>query len=80
MKNMREWRKERGLTQVQVAEGTGCAPLTVKRWEKGVKPSPAYRRLIAAYRALQDKKGEGKGEIPDGVDLVPGEDSFAVEN
>ena len=44
MKTIREWRTERGLTQLELANRAGVTPSTVYGWESG-KYEPKGRQL-----------------------------------
>lgn len=48
--NLRDARRERGLTQVQVAEAIGAAQDQVSKWERGVvTPSMEWRIALAEF-------------------------------
>lgn len=63
----REWHS---LSQQQVAELIGAAPLSVSRWERGlVLPGPYFRRALCALfhknpRELGFMAEEEKGHLP----------------
>lgn len=58
MKTMKEWREERGVTQLEVAFALGITPATVANWEAG-RSEPKARHL----RALAEFLGVPMGEI-----------------
>ena len=48
---IKELREKLGLTQDQFAVQLGVAPYTIRRWEKGTKPSPMARQLLEQLEA-----------------------------
>jgi putative transcriptional regulator len=57
MNNLREIRKQKGLSQLKLAYITGIAPSEISRIENGVlKPYPGWRRRLA--KALATNEGE----------------------
>ena len=53
--NIRDTRKEYGLTQEQLARELGVTLITVNRWERGItKPSPLALKVLELW--LKDKK------------------------
>lgn len=52
MKTIREWRNERGLTQLELANKVGVTPGTIYGWEHG-KYEPKARQLRALATALE---------------------------
>jgi transcriptional regulator with XRE-family HTH domain len=51
------WRKERGLTQIELAAMLGVTNVCVSRWESGARNIPAFLHL-----ALDCLKAKRKGE------------------
>jgi len=50
MKTMREWREERGVTQLDIAFAIGVTPATVANWETGrSEPKARHLRALAEY-------------------------------
>ena len=54
--DLKTWRKKHGYTQVTLAEALSVIPLTVSRWERGVREIPSFLGL--ALEALEGKGGE----------------------
>ena len=57
-KELKAWRKKNGYSQGKLAKVLGVIPLTVSRWERGVREIPSFLHL--ALKCLEGKKG---GEI-----------------
>jgi len=53
---LKTWRRNHGYTQVMLAEALGVIPLTVSRWERGVREIPSFLGL--ALEALECKGGD----------------------
>ena len=52
-RDLTEWRKRWGLTQIKVAQALGVDVMTVSRWERGVQvPTPL---LPLALEALEQR-------------------------
>jgi DNA-binding transcriptional regulator YiaG len=57
-RDLTEWRKRWGLTQVKLAQVLGVDVITVSRWERGVQePTPV---LHLALEALENRLKEEK--------------------
>jgi repressor LexA len=52
------WRKECGITQVELARMLGTYQVTIARWETGVRKIPFL--LPLALEALEKRMKEGK--------------------
>jgi transcriptional regulator with XRE-family HTH domain len=52
MKTLKEWREERGVTQLDVAFAIGVTPATVANWESG-RSEPKARHLRALAEFLE---------------------------
>lgn len=50
---LRHWRKQRRLTQADLADLLGIAPLTVLRWERGQQGIPAFLEMALRYLESQ---------------------------
>lgn len=52
--SVRYLRRQAGLTEVDLADGTGASPRTVRRWtqERGTQPQARYQRHIDDLRAV----------------------------
>jgi DNA-binding XRE family transcriptional regulator len=57
------WRKQRGLTQLELGKLLGVTKACISRWESGERPMPHL--LTLALRCLQVRKG-GEGEKVEG--------------
>jgi transcriptional regulator with XRE-family HTH domain len=55
---LKAWRKKHGHTQVTLAGALSVIPLTVSRWERGVREIPSF--LSLALEALESKGGGKK--------------------
>ncbi len=67
-KTIREWRKEKGWTQAELAYHAGVAPSSVYNWESGrFEPRASQLRDLAA--ALGVKMDDIELEVP-GKDLA----------
>ena len=64
-KELKEWRKKYGLTQVELSKHLGVAWATVARWEIDVRKIPPYLHLALATIA-RDLKMKG-GDIKHGM-------------
>jgi DNA-binding transcriptional regulator YiaG len=56
---LRNWRKQWGLTQGQLARLLGVRLITVARWEWGTRRIPPF--LYLALKALEYQVKEGEG-------------------
>ena len=56
--DLKKWRKRNGYSQPQLARTLGVIPLTVSRWERGVREIPSFLHL--ALECLEMKGGEQK--------------------
>ena len=54
--DLRKWRTVNGYTQVTLAQALNVIPITVSRWEQGVREIPSFLHL--ALRCLELKGGE----------------------
>ena len=52
------WRKERGLTQIELAAMLGVTNVCVSRWESGARNIPAFLHLALDCLKVK-RKGEG---------------------
>ena len=61
-KELKEWRKQYGLTQVELSKLLGVTWSTVARWEIGIRPISPYLHLALATiaREIKTKGGEKK--------------------
>ena len=61
-KELKEWRKKYGLTQVELSKHLDVAWATVARWEIDVRKIPPYLHLALATiaRDLKKKGGDRK--------------------
>ena len=53
---LQAWRKKNKYSQSQLAKALDVIPLTVSRWERGVREIPSFLHL--ALKALDKKGGE----------------------
>jgi len=62
--DLKEWRKRNGYTQVTLAEALNVIPITVSRWERGVREIPSFLWLaleaLECRKAKEGKKDQGK--------------------
>lgn len=58
--SLKKWRKRNGYTQSQLAKLLGVIPLSVSRWELGVREIPSFLHL--ALECLEMKGGEGNSK------------------
>ena len=56
-KTLREWRKERGMSQKRLAEMVGVTGGTIRNWEKGVT-EPITSQYTALKKALMLKSAD----------------------
>ena len=54
---LKEWRRKRGLTQMDLARRLGVIRLTVARWETGTRAIPSF--LPLALEALENRMAKG---------------------
>jgi transcriptional regulator with XRE-family HTH domain len=54
---LKEWRRKRGLTQMDLARRLGVIRLTVARWETGTRAIPSFLQL--ALEALENRMQKG---------------------
>ncbi len=54
--NLKAWRMENGYSQSQLAKVLGVAPMTVNRWETGLRQIPSFLHL--ALECLKMKGNE----------------------
>jgi len=62
---LRSWRRQRWLTQPQLAQLLGVRPQTVYRWESGESSVPSFLKLAL------DQLDTLHYWSPDGVDALP---------
>ncbi|MGD0234062.1 MAG: helix-turn-helix transcriptional regulator [Syntrophorhabdales bacterium] len=55
---LKTWRTKHGYTQVTLAEALRVIPITVSRWERGIREIPSFLHL--ALEALERRGGEKK--------------------
>jgi transcriptional regulator with XRE-family HTH domain len=60
--NLKKWRNKTGYSQSQLAKVLGVIPLTVSRWERGVREIPPFLHL--ALKCLEMRGGEAKKGTP----------------
>ncbi|MBF0556063.1 MAG: helix-turn-helix transcriptional regulator [Nitrospirae bacterium] len=53
---LKQWRANNGYSQVKLAEALSVIPITVSRWERGVREIPKFLHLALKY--LELKGGE----------------------
>ena len=61
-KELKEWRKQNGLTQMELSKHLGITWSTVARWEIGIRPISPYLHLALATiaREIKTKGGDKK--------------------
>lgn len=57
---IRQFRREHGLRQSDLAKAIGASPQTISRWERGVQPILNPRQLFLALRGLRLRKPRRK--------------------
>jgi len=55
---LKQWRKRTGYSQSELAKVLDVIPLTVSRWERGVREIPSFLHL--ALECIEKKGGEQK--------------------
>jgi len=55
------WRKERGLTQIELAAILGVTNVCVSRWESGARHIPAFLHLALECLKVKRKGDKNKG-------------------
>ena len=58
-KELKEWRRKHGLTQMELSKLLGVTWSTVARWEIGVRPISPYLHLALATIAREKKMRGG---------------------
>jgi transcriptional regulator with XRE-family HTH domain len=56
--DLKTWRKKNGYTQPLLSQALGVHPVSISRWEIGVREIPPF--LALALRALELEGGERK--------------------
>ncbi|OPY68379.1 MAG: helix-turn-helix protein [Syntrophorhabdaceae bacterium PtaU1.Bin034] len=54
--DLKKWREKNGYTQASLAKALAVIPITVSRWERGVREIPSFLHL--ALETLERKGGE----------------------
>ena len=54
--DLKKWREKFGYTQASLAKALAVIPITVSRWERGVREIPSFLHL--ALETLEHKGGE----------------------
>jgi transcriptional regulator with XRE-family HTH domain len=56
-KELKEWRRQRGLTQAALALKLGVIRETVARWELGIRSIPPFLPLALKHLEIELRKG-----------------------
>lgn len=67
-KDLKLWRKRKGITQVELAKMLGTCQVTIARWETGARKIPFLLPLALEALEYRNKEGESYGL----TDRVPG--------
>lgn len=59
-----EWRKKHGYSQISLSKALCVAPITVYRWEKGMREIPSFLHLALECLALKggEKRSTGRNK------------------
>ncbi|WP_420265378.1 helix-turn-helix domain-containing protein [Candidatus Magnetominusculus dajiuhuensis] len=60
-KELKKWRADNGYTQVTLAKALSVIPITVSRWERGVREIPKFLHLALKYLELKGGETINKG-------------------
>ncbi len=58
---LKKWRKRNGYSQPQLAKVLDVIPLTVSRWERGVREIPSFLHLALECLEMKGGKMKNKG-------------------
>lgn len=76
-KQLKQWRKTNGCTQAKLARALEVHPVSIARWETGVREIPSFLYLALRYLELEggeplkgvQRKRKGKGGVKHGLCL-----------
>ncbi len=55
---LQAWRKKNSYSQGRLATALGVIPLTISRWERGVREIPSFLHLALRCLELEGSKGK----------------------